>query len=130
MLSLFDTPSLERALSLPLDTQLRRLLHERVDHLNDLDFDIRATTYFLVVEAGCPLEDVIDELGWSPLRNPLDGQTFGSEGFHPFHDYLTDRGGYFEMLVSAGNDAMFVLLIEDSNATEPELLSLCRTYAN
>jgi hypothetical protein len=130
MMSLFDTPSLERALSLPLDPKLRRLLSDRVTHLNELDFNVRDTTYFLVVEAGCPLDDVTDELGWSPLVNPLDGQTFGTDGWHPFHDLLADRGGWFEMMVSAGNDAVFVLLIEDDDAVEPDLLALCRAYAN
>lgn len=129
MLSLFDTGALERALSLPLDRKLRRLLMDRVTHLNALEIDVRDLTYFLVVEAGCALEDVIDELGWSPLTNPLDGSAFGRESFQPYHDYLTDHGGWFEMIVSAGNDAAFVLLIQDDDATDADLLALCRQYA-
>jgi hypothetical protein len=130
MIALFDTPSLERALSLPLDPKLRRLLGVRVEHLATLDFDVRDCTYFLVVEAGTTLEDVTDELGWSPLVNPLDGQRFGTAEWHPFHDHLSDRGGWFELMVTGGNDAVFVLLIEDDDQTEPDLLALCRTYAN
>lgn len=130
MISLFDTPSLERALALPLDRKLRRLLTDRVEHLNALEFDVREMTYFLIVEAGCPLGDVADELGWSPLINPLDGSTFGEgEGFHPYHDYLADRGGWFEMIVSAGNDAAFVILVQDDDKTDRDLLALCRNYA-
>lgn len=130
MLTLFDTPSLERALSLPIDTKLRRLLDKRVDHLNALDFNVGNTTYFLVIEAGCTMDDITDELGWSPLVNPLNGQTYGADGWRPFHDYLADHGSWFEILVTAGNEAVFCLLVEDDDGTAPELLALCRTYAS
>jgi hypothetical protein len=91
MLSLLDAPSLERALSLPIDGHLRQLLGQRVDHLNHLDFDVRESTYFLVIDASCTIDDVTDELGWSPLINPLDGQHWGSPTFQPYHDYLRDH---------------------------------------
>lgn len=126
---LFDTPSLERALALPLDPQLRRLLHQRVDHIDAIDFEVSDTTYFLVVEAGATIDDITEELGWSPLINPLDGRRFGSVNFRPFHDYLADHGAWFELLVSGGNDSMFVLLIEDADGTDSDLLALCRAHA-
>lgn len=126
MLSLFDTPSLERALALPLDPKLHRLLGERVTHINALDFDVRETSYFLIVPAGCA---VADELGWSVLID-LDGHLFGEEAYQPLHDALFDRGGWYELLISAGNEAVFTLLIEDDEGADPDLLELCRTYAN
>lgn len=109
---LFDTPSLERALDLPLDLTLRRLLHQRIDHLNALDFDVRNTTYFLVVEANASMDDITDELGWSPLTTPVD--------------YLIDHGGWFELMVTAGNVAVFTLLIEDADGASDELIAMCR----
>lgn len=133
MLSLFDTPSLERALALPLDPKLRRLLGEQVTHINALDnaldLDVRETSYFLIVPAGCAANDIADELGFSPLID-LDGRLFGEEGFTPMHDFLADRGGWFELLVSAGNEAVFALLVEDVEGADPDLLQLCRTYAD
>ena len=125
---LFDTPSLERALALPLDPKLHRLLHERVEHLNALDFDVRDTTYFLVIGPGATVEDVTHELGWSPLVNPLDGRSFGEPGFHPFHDHLEDCDGWFVALITAGNQAVFTLLIQDDDGTNPDLLDFCRTF--
>jgi hypothetical protein len=124
---LFDTLSLEHALSLPLDHHVRRLLRERVDHLTDET--VRDCTYFLVVDAGSTLDDVCDELGWSPIHD-LNGERFGTPAFTPFHDYLVDHGGWFELLIGAGNDAMFTLLIEDSDRIDPDLLALCRAYAH
>lgn len=129
MLSLFDTPSLERALALPLDPKLHRLLGERVTHINALDFDVRETSYFLIVPAGCAAADIADELGWSVLID-LDGNLFGEEAYQPLHDALIDRGGWFELLVTAGNEAVFTLLIEDDEGADPDLIALCRTYAN
>lgn len=127
MLSLFDTPSLERALSLPLDHDLRRLLRERVDHLTDEV--VRDRSYFLVVDANSTLDDVCDELGWSPLLD-LEGERFGTGDFTPFHDHLTDHGRWYELLIGAGNEAVFTLLIEDDEGADPDLIALCRTYAN
>lgn len=124
---LFDTPSLEHALSLPLDRDVRRLLRERVDHLTDET--VRDCTYFLVVDARSTLDDVCDELGWSPL-NDLNGERFGTDTFTPFHDYLTDHGNWYELLIGAGNDAVFALLIENRAGADPNLLALCRAYAS
>jgi hypothetical protein len=129
MLSLFDTVSLERALSLPLDRKLRRLLNDSVAHINGLEFDVRELTYYLVVPAGCSAADVTEELGWSPLVNPLDGSSFGSEEFQPFHDFLADQGGWFQLIYSAGNDASFVLFVQDDSHSDARLLKLCRKYA-
>ncbi|MBB4609798.1 hypothetical protein [Sphingomonas yabuuchiae] len=128
MLSLFDTPSLERALSLPLDRKVRGLLQAHVDHLDRLDLDVRDTTYFLVIDAGCAMEDVTDELGWSPLVNPIDGQRYGDAALHPFHEALKDRGGWFEMHVCVGNEAVFILFIRDSDRAPPDLVAFCREF--
>jgi hypothetical protein len=129
MLSIFDTPSLERALSLPLDAKLRRLLRKRVEHLATLDFAVRDATYFVVIDRETSIDDVTDELGWSPLVNPIDGARFGTAAFHPFHDFLADRGGWFEMMVSTSNDVVVVLLVRDDERTDVNLITLCRTFA-
>lgn len=128
MISLFDTYSLERALSLPTDPKLRQLIGQHVTHLNAADPHVRETTYFLIVDAGSSIEEVTDELGWSPLID-LDGNAFGDEAYCPFHEDLADQGGWFVMMVTAGNDAMFVVLIRDADGVPPELLSLCHSYA-
>lgn len=129
MISLFDTPSLERALSLPLDRKLRQLLNDSVAYLNALDVDVRETTYYLVVPAGASAADVEEELNWSPLINPYDGLAFGEEGFQPFHDFLADRGGWFQLIYSAGNDAAVVIFVQDDDGTDPGLLAMSRLYA-
>lgn len=126
MLALFDVPSLDRALSLPLDPKLRQLLGERVGHLRG--GPVAELTYYLCVGPGVPEADILDEIGMVPTRS-LDGTLFGSDAFHPWHDYCADVGGWFEVILSAGNDAAFVLMIQDHDGVEPVLLDYCRTYA-
>lgn len=126
MLALFDVPSLDRALSLPLDPKLRRLLRERVDYLRD--GDVAEITYYLCVGPGVTEDDILDEIGMVPTRS-LDGMPFGSDAFHPWHDYCVDQGGWFELIVSANNDAAYVFMIQDHDDVEPVLLNFCRAYA-
>lgn len=127
MLALFDIPSLDRALSLPLDPKLRRLLAERVDHLRD--GLVAELTYYLCVGPGVTEDDIMDEIGIVPTRS-IDGARFGDTAFHPSHDYCADQGGWFEIIMSAGNDATFVLMIQDHDGVEPILLDYCRTHAD
>ncbi|RYG89849.1 MAG: hypothetical protein EON59_00975 [Alphaproteobacteria bacterium] len=129
MLALFDTPSLERALSLPLDPKLRRLLHQQVDHLNALDFAVRDTTYFLIIEAGTTMEEIVDELGWSPLVD-LDGNRFGATEFNPSHEYVEHREGWYIISTTGGNDALFTLIVANDDAIDRDLLALCHIYAH
>ncbi|WP_439540708.1 hypothetical protein [Sphingomonas sp.] len=126
MLALFDVPSLDRALALSLDPKLRRLLRERVDHLRD--GPVAEITYYLCVGPGISEDDILDEIGMVPTRS-LDGAQFGSDSFHPWHQYVADLGGWFEVILGAGNDAAFVLMIQDSDGVEPTLIDYCRTYA-
>lgn len=130
MLSLFDRVSMERALSLPLDPKLRRLLSDRVAHTITGEFDLSELTQFVIVESGITEAEIMDEIGMSPLINPLDGSRFGSGDFHPWWEGLEDHDGWFEMIVTVGNSGFaYLLMIEDNAFTESDLLALCRHYA-
>lgn len=120
---LFDTESLARALDLPLDAKLRRILRDHLRHLATLDPAVADTTYFLVIEPGISADDVADELGWSPLVD-LDGNRFPAAGYEPFHDFATDRGGWFELMYATSNEAIVVLLLKDDRSSDPALLAL------
>lgn len=130
MLSLFDRVSMERALSLPLDATLRKLLTTRVSNLRTSEFDLTEYTQFLIVEPTCTEADIIDEIGLSPMVNPIDGVRFGSDAFHPFWDWLAYQDGWFEMIIAIGNSGFaYVILIQDSEE-DSELVSLCRAHAS
>ena len=94
---LFDIEALAHALTLPCDPKLRRLLHERVDHLSTLDRAVADATYFLIVAGGVTSEDIVAELGWSPVVN-VDGARFGTAAL----DGLGEAGGVASSSMSDG----------------------------
>jgi hypothetical protein len=128
MIAFSDRASLEAAPTLPLDEQLRPLLLNRIRHyatqgLLDL-------THLVVVQPGDTEEDIVAEIGLSPLVNSLDGARYGSPNFQPWHDWLQRHDGFFELVVTVGNSGFaFVLLIQDAPGADPDLIALCRTFA-
>lgn len=112
-----------------IDPTLRQLLADRIH-------DWTATglldlTHLLIVQPGDTEKTFLEELGWSPFVNPLDGRRFGSEGFvQPPFDWISDVGGHWELIQTVGNSgAAFCIYIPNGDGTDPELLALCRTFA-
>lgn len=128
MITIYDRASMVRVLSLNLDPQLRGLLERCVASLVTPDGDLTDWTEFLIVEPGDREADMQREVGFSPLVEPIDGARFGSRGFHPFWDHLTDHAGWFELTISFGSTFAYVLFIQDADGVLPELLRLCRQY--
>jgi hypothetical protein len=128
MLSLYDKSSIEAALASPLQPDLRKLLTDRIS--DAAASDLLDLTHFLVVQPGDCEHNIADEICLTPLTNPIDGERFGSPEFQPWWDYLEAHDGWFEMIITVGNSGFaFILLIEDAEGVQPELLSLCRAYA-
>jgi len=129
MLKIYDRAAMARALTLDLDPRLHALLESRFPSLVTADGDLTDWTEFLIVEYGDAESDVVRELGFSPLVEPLDGARFGSAGFQPFWDDLIDHDGWFELTLSFGSTFAYILYIEDAAGVMPELRSMCRQYA-
>ncbi len=86
------------------DPQLKNLLSDRVrdwTKLRLLDF-----THLVIIEVGDIDKSIIEELAFSPLVNPLDGLRHGMDGFVLPFDYLENHGGWFELIVTVGNDGV------------------------
>jgi hypothetical protein len=128
MLHLYDRATTAHALTLNLDPKLKRLLAERTTALVTANYDLTGETEYLIVEPGDTEADIVRHLGFSPLIEPIDGARFGGAGFHPFWDFLADRGGWHEMIVTFGGSFAYVLFIQHVDGIDPELLALCRQY--
>jgi hypothetical protein len=126
MLTITDGGSLSRALSMPLDARLKRLLIERRDQLGG---DIEDIARFIVVQPGDDLDALETALGFSVLQNQVDGRRFGDLEFSPSWEWLADHGYCFE-LVFIFDDSGFahVVLVESFQGIDPELLNLCQLY--
>ncbi|HZG45443.1 MAG TPA: hypothetical protein VEZ41_04140 [Allosphingosinicella sp.] len=128
MLSVTDGGSLARALSSSINNHLKNLLTTRFEQLG---CDIKGQARFIVAQPADPLPVVHQALGFSPLRNPIDGSRFGDPEFTPAWEWMEDHGFCFE-LTFIFDDSGFahVLIVEKAEGVDTELLTLCRTYAS
>ena len=125
MLTITDGGSLARALKLPIDLRLKRLLMERRDQLRG---DIVDIACFIVVQPGDSVEALEQALGWSVFQN-LEGYRFGEPNYYPGWEWLADHGHCFEMVFIMTDDGFaHVVLVENSQGVDPELLKLCGMY--
>lgn len=125
MLHLYDRATMTRTLALDLDPALRRLLSDRIFALGEELIDF---TEYLVIQPGDDEQAVVQHLGFSPLTEPIDGTRYGDPAFHPHWDYLAKHPGWYEMIVTFGSAFAYVLLIQASEGTLPELIQLCERY--
>lgn len=128
MLHLYDRATMARASIMPFDDCLYRLLKERIDALVTDAHDLTDSTEFLILQPGDTEADIVRHVGFSPLVEPIEGHRFGSIGFQPFWDWLADRGGYFEMIVTFGSIFAYILLIPDRDDILTDLRAICRRY--
>ena len=129
MLSIYDAASLDVALALPLDPRLRGLIEKRIASARAKG--LADMTHIVVVTPGDTEADIVAEVGWSPLVNPIDGCRFGEPGFVEHWDWLQGLEGYgLERVVTVGNSGFaFILLIENAPHTDAALAALCQQYA-
>ena len=123
-----NAAAITKAPRIVTDPPLRNLLTDRVQEWTDRG--LLDLTHVVLIEVGDTNEFIVDEIAFSPLINPLDGERYGTEGFvFPF-DLLTDHGGWFELTMTVGNDGFaFVLFVRDREGVDPELLAMCRAHA-
>ena len=129
MLSITDGGSLARALRLPIDAQLKRLLAQRRDQLSEFT-DLSEIARFVIVQPGDSIGALESELGFSVFRNPVDGRRFGNPEFSPGWEWIADHGYCFEV-VFIYDDSGFghVLIVPKMPAVNAELIALCTQYA-
>ena len=129
MLSIYDAASLDAALASPLDPRLRNLIERRIASARAKG--LADMTHLVAVTRGDTARELVAELGWSPLVNPIDSRSYGKPGFIAPWDWLQRLDHYgWEMIVTVGDSGFaFILLIEDAEGVPEELLALCRHYS-
>jgi len=119
-----DLPTCLSSRGLP--SRLERLLIERALALGE---ELRPLTDCLIVQPGDTEEDIVREIGASPLVEPYEGIRFGDHGFHPHWDWLIHHGSWFELCFSYGSSFGLVIFVEDADGVLGELRKMCRAYA-
>lgn len=126
----FDSPAaIAQAPSTPgLDPVIAQLLADRVHDWAATD--LLGLTHVVVVQAGDTEQDILEQIPFSPLRNPLNNSRFGSPDFEPAFDWLSVHGGWAEVIATVSNDGFaFHLFVDMADGADPELLALVRAYA-
>lgn len=131
MLSLRTTIAMERAADTYTDVHLRQLLSQRMHQLrSNFEGDLEDIVHFLIVEPGDTPREVEAELGFSPLRNMVDGLCFGDPDFSPSCEWIQCHGRWFELVYILSDDGFGAIVwIANDPGTEFDLHSLCLEYA-
>jgi hypothetical protein len=128
MLSLYHEASIEAALLQPLAPMLRKLIEKHLCLAKQ--GGLSELTHIVVVQPGDTEAAIAEEIGFSPLVNPIDGARFGTAEWTPYWAWLQRHPGWHEMIVTVGDSGFaFILLIEDAAGVLPELLRLCDEHA-
>lgn len=128
MQSFENAKAVARAPRMVTDPKLQSLLTDRVQDWTERG--LLGLTHLVLIKVGDTDKAIVDEIGFSPLVNLLDGKRYGTDGFVMPFDILTDHGGYFELVMTVGNDGFAsVIFVRDREGVDPEILSMCRAYA-
>lgn len=118
---MIDLPTIEAlraVLDQPLKPTLKTLLSDRL--ADTLHCGLQDLTHVLVIEANDQEVEVVEAVGFSPLRSRIDDQPNS-----PDWDWLERHDGWWEALYCVGDSGFaFILLIEDAD-TSP-FAQLCR----
>ena len=97
------------------------------DHPAHQRSDLLDLAPILVIEPCDTEEEIIKEIGFSPLVNRVDGERFPSPSFTPNWEYITNHRGWFEQVYVTGDDGSGVIIfIPDDDRIDLYLLTLCR----
>lgn len=123
-----DQASLEVALIAVRGTPVHARLLAYAPQLADPE--LGPITTIIVVDWYTTEEIIASELGFSPLINPMDGESHKSPSFEPYWDWLTFTGGVWDMVVCVGNSGRAtILLIPDERNQICGIRAMCRKFA-
>lgn len=125
MLSIYDRATALDAFDQPLDPVLRSILSDRLTHAAAIG--LADQTHIIVIRPGDTEAMLVEEIGWSPLIDPMSEARYGEPGFQSYWAWFQDLGGWYELLHTVGNSGFaYLLLIEEAEGVWPELLEMCR----
>lgn len=118
---MIDLPTVEAInaiLNQPLDEALKSLLEDRL--ADTIHCGLQDYTHVLVVEAGDTEQQIVEAIGFSPLRTRIDNRPNS-----PDWDWCERHPGWWELLYTVGDDGFaFIVLVEDHDGVP--LARLCR----
>ena len=131
MITIYDSATMARVLSGPIDPDLKVILLDRLALLYPefSDWDLRDLAHFIVVDPGDCLDAIEREMTFSPMVS-FDGHRFPDERFTSgMWEFCIARKGYFDLtFVLSDSGPGLCLLVPNRNDVVPELLALINAY--
>ncbi|WP_306089651.1 hypothetical protein [Qipengyuania flava] len=119
MIDLPNIHSIEAVLDQPLDKTLKGLLQDRL--ADTIQCGLQDYTHVLVVQDGDTEQQVVEAIGFSPLKTRIEGRPDCVDW-----DWCEQHPGWWELLYTVGDDGFaYILLVED--AERLPLAKLCRS---
>ena len=131
MITIYDSADMARVLSGPIDPDLKTILLDRLELLDEFSaWDLADLAHFVIVEPGDGVESIERELGVNPLVNIVDNAHYPEPSFEPSFEFCIARIGYFDLTFALCDSGLgLCLLVPDREGVVPQLLELCREYA-
>lgn len=118
MLNLPTTAELKSASETTERLELRKLLSDRL--ADTVSCGLENLTHVLVIEAGDREAEVVEAIGFSPLKSRMDGQRC-----QPDWDWIEYHSGWWELIYTVGNEGFaFIVFVEEAKASP--FARLCR----
>lgn len=114
-----------------VDRSIRELASQRfLDIAADDEYDDEIHGHFIVLETGDSVAALEAEISCPILHNHRGTIRYGEPGYVPCFEMIEEHATCFEM-VFVLNDGGYgvVIFIPKDSGIEPDLLSLCQTYA-
>lgn len=131
MITIYDSATMARVLSGPIDPDLKAILLDRLAILYPefSDWDLADLAHFIVVELGDNNAAIERELGFSPFVNLVDSARYPDPAFEPSWEFCLARKGYYDLTFALSDSGPgLCLLVPDEDEIEPQLLELCRAF--
>jgi hypothetical protein len=126
MLNIYDQQTAAVVLGGDLDPHLRALIEGHL--FTAKENGLSAMTHIAMIEPGDTETTIINELGFSPLDNPLTGKRFGDRGLRPHWDWLEVHPQYFELIYTVGDSGFAFILYVGKN--QSPIAQICSEIAN
>ena len=118
MIDLPTVDAIKATLNQPIDEALKNLLEDRL--ADTIHCGLQDYTHVLVVEAGDTEQQIVEAIGFSPLKTRIDNRPNCADW-----DWCERHPGWWELLYTIGNDGFaYILLVEDASGAP--LACLCR----
>lgn len=125
MIILSDREALLRALDTGLPANLHALLANIVMHAAEAG--LLDLSFLVVVQCDDTDNAVAEEIGFSPLVDPIDGLRFDHPKFQPYWAHLDHQLGWYRLIHTVSDDGFaFVLLVDDQAGNA--LAQMCHRF--